>query len=394
MSVTLSAKSSSTPALYTAGLPAPRPWLRRDLENDSSWIHQLTEIEIQDLESALRVVLATGKSEFELSAADFPLTPATEKLLTLIMDGTQSNYGVYLVRGFPVDRWTAAEMRTMYWCMGLRCGVPRPQGKPSHFVSDVRDAGGQYRGGTGRGYNTNSKLDFHADGSDIVGLMCLQVAKSGGSSLITSSYAAFNELQRLRPDLAEVLQQPFYFGRQGEHALEEPPYYLASIVGFKNGQFACRHIRNHINGGQLTFPELPRLTAIQNEAMDMFDALLGREDLCYHMYLQKGDFQFLNNHVNLHARTEYEDFEEPEKRRHLLRLWLSLPQAIALPDSWRDTYKDVEQGALRGGFRGANITPEIRAFEKRLSEEHGIAFRVYQDYEAMIKNQQGQQGQQ
>ncbi len=366
-------------------MPAPRPWVRKDLENDSSWIHHLTETEIQDLEASLRHVLATGRTEFELSASDFPSTPAIDALLKRIIDGTQSGYGACLVRGFPVERWSVADMRTLFWCMGLRCGVPRPQGKPSHFVSNVRDDGGQYRGGTGRGYNTNSKLDFHADGSDIVGLMCLQTAKSGGSSLISSSLHAFNELKRLRPELAELLQQPFYFGRQGEHAPEEPPYYQASIVGFKDGRFACRHIRNHINGAQLTFPELPRLTAQQNEAMDLFDELLGREDIRYHMYLQRGDFQFLNNHVNLHARTEYEDFEEPEKRRHLLRLWLSLPQAQALPDSWRATYKDVEQGALRGGFRGAGITPQIRAFEQRLSEEHGIAFRVYADYEAMLQ---------
>jgi len=364
-------------------LNSPRAWKRADLENDSSWIYPLSEQEIQDLEMGLRAALATGKSEFELSASDFPVTPLTDKLLKTVMNATQSNYGVCLVKGFPVDRWTAEQMRTLFWCMGLRCGVPRPQGKPSHFVSNVRDDGGVYRSGTGRGYNTNSKLDFHSDGSDVVGLMCLQVAKSGGSSLISSSMTAFNELQKVRPDLAEVLQQPFYFGRQGEQAEEEPPYYQASIVGFKNGQFACRHIRNHIIGAQISFPEVPRLTPLQTEALDMFDALLAREDICFHMQLEKGDFQFLNNHVNLHARTEYEDFEEPEKRRHLLRLWLSLPQAPALPDLWRDAYKDVETGALRGGFRGANITPEIRAFEKRLAQEHGIAYRIYADYDAM-----------
>ena len=364
-------------------LNSPRAWKRADLENDSSWIYPLSEQEIQDLEMGLRAALATGKSEFELSASDFPVTPLTDKLLKTVMNATLSNYGVCLVKGFPVDRWTAEQMRTLFWCMGLRCGVPRPQGKPSHFVSNVRDDGGVYRSGTGRGYNTNSKLDFHSDGSDVVGLMCLQVAKSGGSSLISSSMTAFNELQKVRPDLAEVLQQPFYFGRQGEQAEEEPPYYQASIVGFKNGQFACRHIRNHIIGAQISFPEVPRLTPLQTEALDMFDALLAREDICFHMQLEKGDFQFLNNHVNLHARTEYEDFEEPEKRRHLLRLWLSLPQAPALPDLWRDAYKDVETGALRGGFRGANITPEIRAFEKRLAQEHGIAYRIYADYDAM-----------
>lgn len=371
-------------ATQTTQNASPRAWTRVDLENDSSWIYPLSEQEIKDLEMGLRAALATGKSEFELSAADFPVTPVTDKLLKTIMNATQTNYGVCLVKGFPVDRWTPDEMRTLFWCMGLRCGVPRPQGKPSHFVSNVRNDGGVYRSGTGRGYNTNSKLDFHSDGSDVVGLMCLQVAKSGGSSLISSSMAAFNELQKIRPDLAEVLQQPFYFGRQGEQAEEEPPYYQASVVGYKNGQFACRHIRNHITGAQISFPEVPRLTALQTEALDMFDTLLAREDLCFHMQLEKGDFQFLNNHVNLHARTEYEDFEDPNKRRHLLRLWLSLPQAAALPDSWRDAYKDVESGAVRGGFRGANITPEIRAFEKRLAQEHGIAFRIYADYEAMV----------
>ena len=371
-------------ATQTTQNASPRAWTRVDLENDSSWIYPLSEQEIKDLEMGLRAALATGKSEFELSGADFPVTPVTDKLLKTIMNATQTNYGVCLVKGFPVDRWTPDEMRTLFWCMGLRCGVPRPQGKPSHFVSNVRNDGGVYRSGTGRGYNTNSKLDFHSDGSDVVGLMCLQVAKSGGSSLISSSMAAFNELQKIRPDLAEVLQQPFYFGRQGEQAEEEPPYYQASVVGFKNGQFACRHIRNHITGAQISFPDVPRLTALQTEALDMFDTLLAREDLCFHMQLEKGDFQFLNNHVNLHARTEYEDFEDPNKRRHLLRLWLSLPQAAALPDSWRDAYKDVESGAVRGGFRGANITPEIRAFEKRLAQEHGIAFRIYADYEAMV----------
>lgn len=371
-------------ATQTTQNASPRAWTRVDLENDSSWIYPLSEQEIKNLEMGLRAAIATGKTEFELSAADFPVTPVTDKLLKTIMNATQTNYGVCLVKGFPVDRWTPDEMRTLFWCMGLRCGVPRPQGKPSHFVSNVRNDGGVYRSGTGRGYNTNSKLDFHSDGSDVVGLMCLQVAKSGGSSLISSSMAAFNELQKIRPDLAEVLQQPFYFGRQGEQAEEEPPYYQASVVGFKNGQFACRHIRNHITGAQISFPDVPRLTALQTEALDMFDTLLAREDLCFHMQLEKGDFQFLNNHVNLHARTEYEDFEDPNKRRHLLRLWLSLPQAAALPDSWRDAYKDVESGAVRGGFRGANITPEIRAFEKRLAQEHGIAFRIYADYEAMV----------
>ena len=359
----------------------PRGWRRSDLEQEQSWIHRLTEQEISDLEWGLRHVLTLNKNEFDLSASDFPLTSLTQDLLQRTMDATQTGFGVCLLRGFPVSSWTKAEMRTLFWCIGLRCGVPRPQGKQSQYVSDVMNAGGTYRGGTGRGYNTNSKLDFHADGSDVVGLMCLHTAQSGGKSLISSSLNAYQELERLRPDLAQILTELFYFSRQGEHAPEEPPYYQASIVGFKEGRFACRYIRNHITGAQLTFEDVPRLTALQTEALDMFDALLSDDNFCYHMDLQQGDFQFLNNHVVLHARTEYEDFPEPERRRHLLRLWLSLPQGQSLPDAWALAYKDVSTRALRGGFRGVGITPQIRAFEESLCQEHDIACRVYQDCE-------------
>ena len=358
---------------------SPRGWKRADLEQDQSWVHRLSEQEIHDLEAGLRHVLALNKKEFELSAADFPVTAVTEQLLKRTMDATQTGLAICVLRGFPVARWSKADMRTLFWCMGLRAGVPRPQGKQSQYVSDVLNTGGTYRGGTGRGYNTNSKLDFHADGSDVVGLMCLHTAQSGGKSLISSSLSAYQELERRRPDLAKVLTEPFYFSRQGEHAPEESPYYQASIVGFKDGRFACRHIRNHITGAQITFEDVPRLSALQTEALDMFDALLASEEICYHMDLQQGDFQFLNNHVVLHARTEYEDFPEPERKRHLLRLWLSLPQGQALPDLWSIAYKDVSTRALRGGFRGVGVTPEIRTFEERLCKEHNIACRVYQD---------------
>ena len=358
---------------------SPVGWKRHTLETDSSWIHRLNDQEIKDLESGLRQVLSLGKKEFELSASDFPVTPVTQKLLAQTMEATQTGLGLCVLRGFPVERWTKEQMRTLFWCMGLHFGVPRPQGKQSQYVSDVMNAGGTYRGGTGRGYNTNSKLDFHADGSDVVGLMCLHTAKSGGKSLISSSLSAYQELERRRPDLAQILTEPFYFSRQGEHAPEETPYYQASIVGFMEGRFACRHIRNHIIGAQITFDDVPRLSALQTEALDLFDALLASEEICYHMDLQQGDFQFLNNHVVLHARTEYEDFPEPERRRHLLRLWISLPEGQPLPDLWKIAYKDTSMRALRGGFRGIGITPEIRAFEERLCAEHKIACRVYTD---------------
>jgi hypothetical protein len=252
-------------------------------------------------------------------------------------------------------------------------------------MSDVRNAGGVYRAATGRGYNTNARLDFHADGSDLVGLLVVRTAKAGGESLIASSISAHNVMLAKRPDLVKVLYEPFIFSRQGEQAAEEAPYYAAPVFGFEQGRFVCRHIRNHITSAQVSFPEVPRLTAEQTEALDMLDEVLASDELCFRMYFEPGDLQFINNHIVLHARTEYEDYEEPERKRFLLRLWLSLPEGQPLPANFKDVYKDVRPGSVRGGFRGVNITPEIRAFEERIASEHGMHFDIYQDLEAAQK---------
>lgn len=362
--------------------PVAGGWTRRDVEQDDSWIHHLGDAEIAALEQALRHALQTGKGMFGMSVEDFPLDPQVRERLVGMVNETQRGFGFKLLRGFPVDRWSRDELRLLFWGIGLTLGVPRPQGKASQFISDVRDAGGTYRSSTGRGYNTRSGLDFHADGSDMVGLFCVRTARSGGSSLISSSIAAHNEMVRLRPDLVAELYAPMIFSRQGEEAPEEEPYYSAPIFGIRDGHFACRHIRNHIKGAQQTFADIPRLTPRQIEALDLFDQLLAREDLCYHMWLQPGDIQLVNNHIVLHSRTEYEDYDEPDRKRHLFRLWLSLPQAQPLPQGWLDAYKDVDRACVRGGFRGIGITPEIRAFEARIAKAHGMQLRIYPEKEA------------
>jgi hypothetical protein len=292
---------------------------------------------------------------------------------------TQHGYGVALVRGLPTSDLTEDEARLLFWGLGLHLGVARPQGKRSQFMSDVRAEGGEYRSPTGRGYNTNASLDFHSDASDIVALLCRHDAKSGGESLITSSFVAHNEMLSERPDLVDVLYEPFVYSRQGEQAAEEAPHYQMPIFGERDCRFACRHVRNHITGAQVAFPDVPRLTPRQIEALDVFDSILARPELSYRMFLEPGDIQFLNNYVVLHSRTSFEDHPEPDRRRHLLRLWLAIPEAQMLPLSFKAFYKDVESAAVRGGHRGQGITPAIEAYERRLADDHGMAMRVYED---------------
>lgn len=357
----------------------PHGWNRAEVEADAGWAVRVNDIEIADFEAGLESARRSGKGFFELGKRDFAFGPAALRRLRATVEETQHGRGFQLMRGLPVLRWSVDDCKLLFWGMGLHLGVPRPQGKASQFMSDVRDAGGTYRSTAGRGYNTKSALDFHADGSDLVGLMCLRTSKSGGESLISSSVAAHNVMLQERPDLVKELYGLFTFSRQGEHAPEEPAYYEAAIFGNKHGQFGCRHIRNHIKSAQLSFPEVPRLTPAQIEALDYFDATLARPELCFHMNFEPGDVQWINNHVVLHSRTDYEDFDEPERKRHLLRLWVASPDAPALPDAWAIAYKDVAERSVRGGFRGVNITPEIEAFERRMAEEHHMGFRVYAD---------------
>jgi hypothetical protein len=351
------------------------------MRDESKWLQHLSPDAAVDFALALKHALSTERRMFELSAKDFPLGEASKHVLQDVIDRTQQT-GVAVLRGFPVARFSTEEMRLLFWGIGLHMGVPRPQGKQSQFMSDITDMGGTYRSATGRGYNTRSELDFHADNADIVGLMCVRDAKAGGESLIASSVHAHDVMLAERPDLAALLYEPFIFSRQGEEAPEEKPYYASPIFSVADGYFACRHVRNHIKGAQSSFPDVPRLTAQQTEALDLFDSILARDEVHFSMHLEPGDIQFLNNHIVLHSRTNYEDWPEQDRKRLLFHLWLALPQAQPLASGLLPTYKDVAPRAVRGGFRGVNITPEVKAFEQRLAQSHDMALRIYTEREA------------
>jgi hypothetical protein len=360
-------------------IASPANWQRAQLEADRSWERRLDPGVVDDLRRALDHALATQRPLLQLGCADFPITARVRDTLQWVVLQTQQRYGLALLRGVPIADLSADESRVLFWGIGMQFGVARPQGKNSQFLSDVRAEGGEYRSPTGRGYNTNASLDFHSDASDLVALLCLKDAKSGGESLVASSFAAHNAMLRERPQLVDILYQPFVYSRQGEQAPEEAPYFEMPIFGERNGQFACRHVRNHITGAQVAFAEVPRLRPDQLEALDRFDATLAREQLCFRMFLEPGDIQFLNNYRVLHSRTAFEDHAQPEQRRHLLRLWLAIPESQPLPSSFQPFYKDVEAGVVRGGHRGQRISAEMEAYEVRLAREHGMPLRVYED---------------
>lgn len=339
-------------------------WVPEVLARDDSWILRLSAEEIAGFDAALDHARRAGKPLIEMRQPDFPLSPAAQSLLTRAVALSQSHWGLCLVKGFPVDRWTEDECRTAYWGMGLYMGVARTQNRASDIMNDVRDAGGSYKVTNGRGYNTNAALDFHSDSCDVVALMCRRQAKRGGESKVVSSPALVAEFARRRPDLVDVLRGTFFYSYQGAQDPVQPPYYKISLLGGADTPFVFRINRKNVTAAQRDFPEVPRLTEAQTQALDLIDELLVDPSLCYSMMLEEGDLQLLNNFTAVHSRTHFEDYEEFDRKRHMLRLWLSVPTSCRLPDSWARYYGDARPGSVRGGLRGSARSEAFERFER------------------------------
>ena len=356
-------------------LAKPRAWFPEELGRDFSWIHHLGRDAVREFELALQHAKATEKSWLEMTANDFPLKRNAKQAIDQAFAATQTGYGMCLLKGFPVERWSVDDARLLQWGIGLNVGVARTQNRASQVMNDVRDDGGSYKVKNGRGYNTNASLDFHVDSCDVVALMCLQTAKSGGTSKVTSSIAVVNEINRVRADLIPVLKEPFFYSFQGTNDASQLPYYKCPILGDDPEFFSLRVNRKNVTAAQNDFPEVPRLTPEQTELLDLLDELFPHDKFCFSMELERGDLQLLNNYVVIHSRTNFEDHDESERKRHLLRLWLSIPQGQRLPPLWQEYFGDIEAGSVRGGVRGSQITSEFLAYERRQASNLGMTLR-------------------
>ncbi|KAJ6526637.1 hypothetical protein DFH09DRAFT_936061 [Mycena vulgaris] len=353
----------------------PRAWKAADVARDKSWIQRLTPDEVDGFRTALAHARQANKPLLDMQQADFPLPAASRLALERAIATTQSRWGMCLVQGFPTGEWSEADMRRAYWGTGLYMGVARTQNRASEVINDVRDAGGSYKVKGGRGYNTNAGLDFHQDSCDVVALLCRRTAKSGGTSKVVSSIAVRERVRELRPDLLPVLQDANWFHSfQSAQDPSQPAFYRCPIFGSDERFFCARTNRKNTVAAQVDFPEVPRLTAQQQEALDLLDGIMSADEYCYSMELKRGDMQLLNSFVTLHSRTPFEDHADADAKRHLMRLWMSIPTSQPLPLQWAEYWGDVRAGAVRGGVRGTAITAEFLAYEKRQAETMKMLF--------------------
>ncbi|MGH8528833.1 MAG: TauD/TfdA family dioxygenase [Nevskiales bacterium] len=326
-------------------LKLPAAWRGAEMRKRGDWRVQLSTAEIQELKSAVQHAQTTGKPLGELSKQDFPL-PTLAARIDAWRHEIRHGRGFVLIRGVPVQDWSDAQSSICYWCFGHYLGIPGAQNPQGDLLGHVRD---QQTNADVRFYRTNKNIAVHCDAADIVGLLCLQPAKSGGLSRIASSVAVYNELLRRKPQLAPRLFKPFYFDTKGEGGIKAFPI---APCAYADGELRTFWQSDYYRSAS-QHKHVPQLTGEEQELLDAYDAIAESEEFYLDMELQPGDIQLLSNHSMLHARTAFEDWPEPERRRHLLRLWISLPEKrplktrLQIAQSWAGLFYTSTKEILR-----------------------------------------------
>ena len=327
-------------------LDNPSLWRGQELQERADWQIHFTEPEIEELLFAANSF--ADKSAEEIKLTDIEL-PQLATRLARVQHDLEHGSGAVFLRGLPAGNLDQAALARIFWMIAVHLGTPISQSAEGERIFSVADAGYAPDDPRTRGPNTRRKLSYHTDRCDVIGFCCHRQAKSGGENRIVSSMALYNEILEQRPDLLEVLCEPFYYLRHTVDGGNDQPWCRQRVFSFCEGHFAANLLRVLINRAH-AHRDLPDLTDQQVEALDLVETLADEPRLHHSFRQEPGDLFFVNNWVNLHRRTEFEDWPEPDRRRHILRIWLSMPNSRPLDPLFADNYGAVEAGALRGGM--------------------------------------------
>ena len=322
----------------------PAAWVGPERAAARDWVHVLTSGEVADLLAAVTTARASGKPFAEIGRDDVSLGALAHTLATWSREIDEGR-GFVLVKGLPVHELSEADVELAYRILGLQLGSPVPQNKKGDLLGHVRDEGDDPTKIGTRLYRTRAAQDFHTDGADIIGLLCLKPSKAGGISRIVSSVTVFNEVLKRRPDLVPLLFEEFYWDREADAGPGEPPVFKFPICKYENGRLRTFYIGWYIRNAQ-RFEVVPRLTPQQIELLDLIETVANDPAFHLDMDFEPGDIQFLKNAAILHARTAYEDWEDPTLKRHLLRLWLTAPD-------FKDSDETLRKGVTPQADSGA-----------------------------------------
>ena len=337
-----------------SSLPAPptgaAAWMGAEMAADPArWIRHWAPEQLVDLIGA-----ATDVDDVDVMALDpTGVAPASiRRLADEIRSDLLRGHGFTLVRGLPVAALDRRVTAIAFLLLGGLVGRPRSQNGSGHLLGHIKDVGADISRSSTRIYQTNERQTFHTDSADAVALLCIRPARSGGRSLLASVETIYRLLRERRPDLATRLFDPIATDRRDEQPAGEEPWFEIPVLSWFDDRLTVQYQRTYVDSAS-RFEEAPRPDEQHIEALDLFDEIVNEPDIHLSMDLEPGDMQFVYNHALLHDRTGFVDHPDPDERRHLLRLWLSLPGDRELPPVFAQRY-----GSLVVGDRGGIIVDD------------------------------------
>ena len=342
----------------TAGIPTtpftgPHLWHRNTVAADPSASATLPPECVDDIDAALAGLRANRRTLATIGPEDFPFPRLGPWLRRFVRVPLADGIGFGMIRGFPIARCDDDEAGMLFWGMGAHMGVPVSQNASGDRLGRVFDQGKDYEALNVRGYQTSHRLNYHSDAGDLVGLMCLRKARSGGLSSVSCAHAVYNTLLAEAPHHLAVLLRGFEYDRRGEAApFQAEISERRPIFAVRDGQLSCGYVRQPIKTARIKTGA--PFTDAELAALDAFDEAAARPGNTFSVMLEPGYVQFCNNHLVLHSRTEYQDWPEPGRERHMLRLWLKVDGIRALDEAFVDLDADTgwsrREGVLPRGM--------------------------------------------
>ncbi len=320
----MSQTSTPAPRMLDHRVEGKRAWTGRML-SPGDWTIPLPPEALAELRQVLAELRRSPIEMFLLDPADYELA-ACRATMARVREQLRAGVMFAVLDRLPLDEMDRAEATQLYWLLSALVARPVAQKLNGQMLYDVRDTGAKLKPGSGvRPTVTNVDLTYHNDNSynetppDYVCLLCLQKAKQGGISRVVNVYAVHNALREQCPGLVPRLYRPVWYDRHAEHFPGEPAVFAAPVFEYGD-QLNTRLALSEIHAGYALRGEA--MDAETGAALAAVQDVFDQPDLPAELGFEPGQIQYVNNRTTAHARTEFQDHPELERKRHLVRLWL------------------------------------------------------------------------
>jgi|TARA_R110002167_G_scaffold184717_1_gene385220 hypothetical protein len=325
-------------------------WTPKSLGNSNAYYYSLTSRDFIDILSAVESI-PECKRNSTLAKQDINLGDFGFFLEKDIHNRLENGLGFVVIKGLSDISDNEQFYALALQCIGLYLGKTLSQSINGEHMHRVEDEGYGLDHPKARGTNTNIKLWFHNDTCDVSCLLCVKPAIEGGLSQIVSSSSINNEMYDSHHELLKELYKPYPFMRHNINTTMEAKLYMHPVISNIDDKIVCNILRPLIDKAKV-FPE-GVISSKQIEALDVFEDLCHDERFCYEFPLGEGDILMMNSFSTLHSRTKFSDSLQNNKKRLLLRLWLSVSNSRKLPESYKYVYGATTPGSYRGGIKKA-----------------------------------------